>query len=138
MILFLCLLARANGLDYTDSASVPFTEAPVFDGKFKLSATLQNHMVLQRAPASAIVWGFAPEGTTVTTTFGGKKITSTAGNTTVWRASLPPTAESATPQTITFSASTGETASLSDVLFGDVYVCGGKSARTSISAECRN
>ena len=57
------------------------TTAPAFNGTFKLSATLQHHMVLQRAPASAVVWGFATAGTTVTTTFaGGKTITSMAGS----------------------------------------------------------
>ena len=95
---------------------------------FKLSATLQDHMVLQRAPAAAVVWGFAAPGTTVTTTFGGHPpLTSTADATSVWRAKLPPTAASAAPQTITFAASTGERASLNDVLFGDVYLCGGQS-----------
>ena len=91
-------------------------------------------MVLQRAPASAVVWGFAPKGTTVTTTIGGTTITSTANSTTVgaphccvWRATLPPTAANATAQTISFAASTGERATLTDVLFGDVYVCGGQS-----------
>ena len=33
-----------------------------------LSATLGDHMVLQRAPASAVVWGFTSPGATVTTT----------------------------------------------------------------------
>jgi sialate O-acetylesterase len=94
---------------------------------FKLSATLQDSMVLQRAPAAAVVWGFAVPGTTVTTAFGGKTITSTADSTSVWRAKLPPTAASATPQTISFAASTGESAVLKDVLFGDVYLCGGQS-----------
>ena len=103
------------------------TQAPTFDGTFKLSATLQHHMVLQRAPASAMVWGFAAAGTTVTTTFAGKTITSKAGSDTVWRAKLPPTPASATPTTLSFKASNGETATLDDVLFGDVYMCGGQS-----------
>eukprot|EP00037_Helgoeca_nana_P006386 m.58951 g.58951 ORF g.58951 m.58951 type:complete len:520 (+) comp17275_c0_seq1:52-1611(+) len=101
---------------------------------FKLSATLHDSMVLQRAPAAAVVWGFAPRGTTVTTTFGGETIISTANSTTVgaphccvWRAKLPPTAANSTPQTISFAASTGERATLQDVLFGDVYICGGQS-----------
>lgn len=104
-------------------------------------------MVLQRAPVSAVVWGFAPPGTKVTTTFGTQKIVSEADGNSTWRASLMPTAASATAHTISFSASTGETATLSDgarssvlallgsltgaaapaVLFGDVYVCGGQS-----------
>lgn len=128
---FFILAAGASAFadGFTDPADVMLTDPPVFDGTFKLSSTLQDHMVLQRAPASAVVWGFAVEGTIVTTTFAGKSITSTADNTTVWRASLPPTpaSEEKGGQTISFSASTGEKAALSDVLFGDVFVCGGQS-----------
>jgi len=94
---------------------------------FALSQTLGDHMVLQRAPAAAVVWGFAPAGTTVKTLFGGTTYSSTAGADTVWRQALPPTPASAAGATIAFTASTGETATLADVLFGDVYVCGGQS-----------
>ena len=55
------------------------------------------------------------------------RYTSTAGSDTIWRQALPPTPASATAVSITFSASTGEVAALNDVLFGDVYVCGGQS-----------
>ena len=82
--------------------------------------------MLQRAPASAVVWGFAPPQTKVVATFGKHEITAAADNTSVWRIKLPPTPATKTPQTIAFKASTGETAMLSDVLFGDVYVCGGQ------------
>lgn len=128
-LLLACAAASSSAAadSFTDIADVPFAEAPVLGTSFKLSATLQDSMVLQRAPASAIVWGFAPEGTTVTTTFQGKVIVSTADDTTVWRAKLPPTPASSTPQSINFVASTGEKASLVDVLFGDVFVCGGQS-----------
>ena len=87
--------------------------AGVGDG-FSLSKTLGDHMVLQRAPVSAVVWGFAPPGTKVTTTFGTQKIVSEADSNSTWRASLMPTAASGTAHTISFSASTGETATLSD------------------------
>lgn len=88
--------------------------------------TVMHTKVLQRAPASAVVWGFAPPQTKVVATFGGHVITATTDKTSVWRAKLPPTPATKTPQTISFKASTGETAVLSDVLFGDVYVCGGQ------------
>ena len=98
---------------------------------FSISATLGDHMVLQRAPASAVVWGFASPGATVTTTFirHGRlnaKYTSVAGSDGVWRAHLEPTAAGG-PYTINFASSTGETAAINDVLFGDVYICGGQS-----------
>eukprot|EP00746_Dinoflagellata_sp_MGD_P167752 gnl/MRDRNA2_/MRDRNA2_98627_c0_seq1.p1 gnl/MRDRNA2_/MRDRNA2_98627_c0~~gnl/MRDRNA2_/MRDRNA2_98627_c0_seq1.p1 ORF type:complete len:540 (+),score=86.72 gnl/MRDRNA2_/MRDRNA2_98627_c0_seq1:89-1708(+) len=95
-------------------------------GWFSLSATLGDHMVLQREPASAVIWGFATEGTIVTATFNGEKYTSKAGKDTVWRASLKPTPAGG-PYNISVSASTGQTTALLDVLFGDVYVCGGQS-----------
>ena len=59
-------------------------------------------------------------------TFGKHEISATTDNTSVWRIKLPPTPATKSPQTIAFKASTGETAVLSDVLFGDVYVCGGQ------------
>jgi hypothetical protein len=70
----------------------------------------------------AIVWGFAPEGTTVKTLFAGQTYTSTADATSTWRQTLPVTPATTTPQTINFTASTGDVAALTDVLFGDVYV----------------
>jgi hypothetical protein len=45
----------------------------------------------------------------------------------VWRQRLPPTDASETRYTITASSSSGKTQSLTDVLFGDVYICGGQS-----------
>ena len=104
---------------FADPGAVLLDRAPAAGAGFKLSATLNDHMVLQRDGKGAVVWGFAAEGTTVVTNFNGHQITSTADNTTVWRARLPPTPATTTPQTISFKASTGETATLSDVLFGE-------------------
>ena len=44
----------------------------------------------------------------------------------IWRAELPPTIASFAPHTLTVSGG-GLTASISDIVFGDVYVCGGQS-----------
>jgi len=49
-----------------------------------------------------------------------------SGLTLCWRQALPPTAAGG-PYTITFTASTGESGSLNDVLFGDVFLCSGQS-----------
>jgi len=92
-----------------------------------LSATLGDHMVLQRAPQQAIVWGNTTAGATVITTFNGKSFTSTADVNGTWRQVLPATPASKKAYTLRFKSSSGETASLSDVLFGDVYICGGQS-----------
>lgn len=92
-----------------------------------LSRTLGDHMVLQRAPKQAIVWGHTSASATVTTTFDGKSFTAKANTNGTWRQSLPATKASKKAYTLTFKSSSGEIASLNDVLFGDVYICGGQS-----------
>lgn len=98
-------------------------------GKGLLSNTLGSNMVLQRAPQQAIVWGFAAAGTKVSTTMTGHSasFTATASADGVWRQKLPATPASPTPYSLSFKASTGETALMENVLFGDVYLCGGQS-----------
>jgi sialate O-acetylesterase len=93
---------------------------------WSLSNTLGDHMVLQRAPQKAVVWGFGNPGSTVKTTFNGISYQATVGSDTTWRQQLPATAAGG-PYTITFTASTGESGSLNDVLFGDVFLCSGQS-----------
>ena len=94
-------------------------------GAITLSRTLGDHMVLQREK-TARVWGFDTAGSTVTTTFGGAKLSTTTGADGVWRIALPPTAAGG-PYALTFTSSAGGSVSAVDVLFGDVYVCGGQS-----------
>jgi len=92
-------------------------------------------MVLQRAPGTARVWGFAPAGTTVITTFKGKNLTATADSSKVWRQALPPQPASSVPTTITFASSDGGNASLRGVLFGDVHLCSGQSNSESTAGQ---
>ena len=99
---------------YTPAARAPST--------FSLSKTLGDHMTLQR-DTPAMVWGFAASGASVKTTFAGNSYTASAGSDGIWRQALPATPATAVGQSITFSASTGETAALNDVVFGDVYIC---------------
>jgi len=129
-----------------------------------LSATLGSHMVLQRAPQTAIVWGFTSPGATVTTTMQASNVehcktqpalvessacqqlnlTTVASSDGTWRQTLPATAASRVPFQFQFSSSSvaKENATMQDVLFGDVYICGGQSnmeyampAVTNTSAE---
>ena len=96
--------------------------------KFSLSSTLGSNMVLQRAPQAALVWGFAATGSSIKTTFLGQSYTSTSDATGIWRQSLPPQAATATPATFSFTSSTGEPAiTITNVIFGDVYICSGQS-----------
>jgi sialate O-acetylesterase len=64
----------------------------------------------------------------VTTTFDKiQHMKATADSDGIWRQQLPATEASATPHSLAFLASTGETAEMQNVLFGDVYLCGGQS-----------
>jgi len=96
--------------------------------KFSLSKCFGDNMVLQRG-VPVTLWGFAPPGTSVVTTFAGSKFTSTAGAADgVWRQALPAQPANAAGQAIAFRVeATGESAAISNVVFGDVYVCGGQS-----------
>ena len=93
-----------------------------------VSQTLGNNMVLQRAPAQAVLWGFAGIGGTVTVTMDSAPplaaVTDAQG---FWRATLPATEASNDPHTFSIRSSNGTSATLSNVLFGDVYICGGQS-----------
>jgi sialate O-acetylesterase len=92
----------------------------------QLSDTLGDHMVLQRDSSSAVVWGTAPPGAVVSTSFNGNVLKASPGADGVWRQVLPSTPAGG-PYTISMSSSTGGSLSLSDVLFGDVFLCGGQS-----------
>ena len=107
-----------------------------------LSTTLGDHMVLQRAPQQAVLWGFTTPGAVVTTTMapsacfdsgdnstndldcGLQVFTATANSNGTWRQKLPPTPASKLPYDFICNSSgpLRESAQISDVLFGDVYV----------------
>ena len=104
-----------------------------------VSRTLGSHMVLQRGNGpngkSAMVYGHAKLGATITTTFGGKNYTTITGSVDVgggqglgtWRQALPRTPGGKTAYTLSFASSAGDHATLEDVLFGEVYFCSGQS-----------
>jgi len=82
--------------------------------------------VLQR-DRPVTVWGFAAPGVTVTTQFsGGVYGPAAADGNGTWRQVLPATAAGG-PYVLAFNSSDGGAASLVDVLFGDVHLCGGQS-----------
>ena len=80
-----------------------------------LSATLGSHMVLQRAPQQAVVWGFTAPGAKVTTTMSSgssstlpdktlASFVATASADGTWRQKLPPTPASKTAFSFTFAS----------------------------------
>ena len=98
---------------------------------------LQDHMVLQRAPQKAIVWGFGDPSTLTTLTINGKSYTTmsqseaaNAQNESIWSVTLDPVSDEG-PFDIHVSQplknGTLVTITIHDVLFGDVWVCSGQS-----------
>eukprot|EP00666_Eupelagonemidae_sp_cell4sb_P010546 gene10546-16887_t len=100
-----------------------------------VSSTLGDHMVLQRGPQQAVVWGHADPNVTVATSEpaahrsyisrlpNGATLSSTADGNGTWRQKLPAMPASKRGEAFTLHRS----ATLKDVVFGDVYICGGQS-----------
>ncbi|XP_068569165.1 sialate O-acetylesterase-like [Cebidichthys violaceus] len=85
-------------------------------------------MVLQKSPESAVLWGYGPEGDQVTLTVSGPSQQNTSlVNVTkgIWRVTLDPV-EAGGPYNVT-AAVQSSTVTLTDVLFGDIWLCGGQS-----------
>ena len=118
-----------------------FFEKSIFyfsgNGIPRFANTLGNHMVLQRAPQRAIVWGFGDSNTLTTlkmndkiyTTMSESKITNEKGES-IWSVTLDPVSDEG-PFDIHVSQpstnGTNVTITLTDVLFGDVWLCSGQS-----------
>ncbi|XP_025099241.1 sialate O-acetylesterase-like [Pomacea canaliculata] len=99
-------------------------------GALQLASVFGSHMVLQRAPKSAVIWGTATvEGDRVTAHVTGPGVNIAPVVTTVshgaWKLKLHPVAEHG-PFTISFTSGEGNV-TLTDVLFGDVWLCSGQS-----------
>ena len=88
-------------------------------------------MVLQAAPLQAAVWGFCEPGDEVTIRFKNAMLPtklSTVSGSTIWSVALPVTKASFSAYTIdAHSKLSDKTITLSDVLFGDVWLCSGQS-----------
>ncbi|KAI9537208.1 hypothetical protein NQZ68_027242 [Dissostichus eleginoides] len=98
------------------------------DGVLRFASYYQDHMVLQKSPERAVVWGYGSEGAQVSLTLSGQnqqKISQATVTNGTWRVSLDPV-EAGGPYNVT-AAVQNITAVLTDVLFGDVWLCGGQS-----------
>ncbi|XP_046365448.1 sialate O-acetylesterase-like [Haliotis rufescens] len=91
----------------------------------------QDHMVLQRGPQQAVIWGHATNiGDTVTVAIAGHgsvtgTVTKDAAGHGTWKVKLPAMTVKG-PYTVSAKSSEG-TVTIKDVLFGDVWLCGGQS-----------
>eukprot|EP00937_MAST-01D_sp_MAST-1D-sp2_P002621 g2621.t1 len=102
--------------------------------EFVFAKAVGNGMVLAAAPKQAMVWGFCAAGDKVSVGFGGHTIAATIGpdqadgKLTTWRALLPATGAGFDKHNITAtSTAAGTTLTLSDVMFGEVWICSGQS-----------
>ncbi|XP_061137675.1 sialate O-acetylesterase-like isoform X1 [Syngnathus typhle] len=88
-----------------------------------------NHMVLQKSPERAILWGYGrPEGAQVTVYLSGPMKYNSSPVTVqngIWRVALDPI-EAGGPYNVTATLQ-NSSATLMDVLFGDVWLCSGQS-----------
>ncbi|XP_062417050.1 sialate O-acetylesterase isoform X2 [Pungitius pungitius] len=108
----------------TGSANFP----QLSKGGLRFASYYGDHMVLQRAPESAVLWGYGPEGANVTLTLAGptqQKHALAVVTNGIWRVTLDPV-EAGGPYEVT-AAVEDAAAVLTDVLFGDVWLCGGQS-----------
>jgi sialate O-acetylesterase len=99
---------------------------------------IQDHMVLQRAPQQAIVWGFTDQNQLMTLRMNGRIYTTVSRNTSVnneleqsiWSIALDPVYDEG-PFDIhvsqTLANGTEISITVRDVLFGDVWICSGQS-----------
>ncbi len=88
----------------------------------KVHGLFSDGMVLQR-DAKVPIWGTADDGEVVTVRFEGQEATTTAQGG-KWRVDLPPL-KAGGPSTLTIKGR--YTVEISDVVIGDVWVCGGQS-----------
>ncbi|CAF3836208.1 unnamed protein product [Adineta steineri] len=107
------------------------------DGTPRFANYIQDHMVLQRAPQRAVIWGFG-DASKLTTLRMNNKIYATMSRAepandlgeSIWSITLDPVSDEG-PYDIQVSQpltnGTLVTISIHDVLFGDVWICSGQS-----------
>ncbi|KAL8599184.1 hypothetical protein ACOMHN_007900 [Nucella lapillus] len=95
--------------------------------EFAFASYYGDHMVLQRAPQRAVVWGYHPDpgNRIIVQVKGGKIYSATVDGRGMWKVTLD-TQTSAGPFSIA-AMSESKTIELKDVLFGDVWLCSGQS-----------
>lgn len=92
-----------------------------------LASPFGDHMVLQEGQPVP-VWGAAAAGEKVTVKFAGQQKSAAADAGGHWRVDLAPLATSAKPRAFTVTGSATPTPlTLTDVLVGEVWLCGGQS-----------
>ncbi|XP_033740496.1 sialate O-acetylesterase-like [Pecten maximus] len=94
--------------------------------RFSFAAYYGDHMVLQKAPQRAVIWGYNPfTNEFIDVSVDQQKYHALVDSNGLWSVTLDPV-EGPGPYNITAQGSQGEI-TLKDVLFGDVWLCSGQS-----------
>ncbi|VDI28937.1 sialate O-acetylesterase [Mytilus galloprovincialis] len=95
---------------------------------FSFAAYYGDHMVLQKAPQAATVWGYGEEvgSDVVVTGFDHEAVTTTVTELNTWSVKLPPIQDTNSTYNIT-AKSQNKSIMLKNVLFGDIWICSGQS-----------
>ena len=101
----------------------------------KLCRLFSNHAVLQRQKPLP-VWGWAQPNEAVTVQLAGQTIKTQADTEGAWRVSFPPF-EAGGPFKMTVEAAS-DTVSVSDILFGEVWLCSGQSNMELTVAQAKD
>ncbi|OWF52499.1 Sialate O-acetylesterase [Mizuhopecten yessoensis] len=105
--------------------------------RFAFAAYYGDHMVLQKSPQRAVIWGYNPYVYDRISVSVAKQTAQALVDTHgLWRVILDPVDEPG-PYTITARGSAGEI-TLTDVLFGDVWICSGQSNMQFTMAQIFN
>ncbi|XP_046891749.1 sialate O-acetylesterase [Hypomesus transpacificus] len=107
---------------------------------FRFASYYGDHMVLQKSPESAVLWGYGPDAAmifvSVTGPFTHKPPPTTVSNG-IWKVSLDPVGAGG-PYNVTVFLKNGYSITLTDVLFGDVWLCGGQSNMAFTTSQVFN
>jgi len=132
-------------LTVTLSSLVVLFNAYYVESALRFANSYGDHMVLQQAPESAILWGYADTvGDTVNIVKNGIKVATiltvknpnTGSSAAKWKIALPPESQHG-PFSITAESSDGSV-TLHDVMFGDVWICSGQSNMQFTMREVNN
>ena len=102
----------------------PELSRPTALAEIKLPALFSDHMVLQR-DQQVKVWGWDKPDQQVTVGFAGQSVTATADKDGRWSVQLEPLKATAEGKVMTITGS--NTATVNDVLVGEVWLCSGQS-----------
>eukprot|EP00937_MAST-01D_sp_MAST-1D-sp2_P004805 g4805.t1 len=124
------LLLAAVSATFAAGACSPHGGCGDFGGNLTLPLVLDSHMVLQRAPKQAVLWGWCSPAQAVAVQLDQQPaVRATADDTGFWKVTLAPQI-AGVGHVIVITGADGARAMLADVAFGDVMVCSGQSHMT--------